>query len=1438
MKISSPNRGVALVIVLGFLVLLSGLAIAFFSSVTSELTASRTYSSGISTRQLTDSAVNLVMGQIREATSKSETAWASQPGMIRVYDTPTGSNPAKAVNFFKLYSARNMVVTESQIANFDPGATPAPYTSDRDGAKGDVPSDWNDFPGLFTDLNSPILVSDPANPSAAANPAFPIVDPRAMETVNGGPLVEGFSFDADVNLAVKSGSSEKWRIPMPARWIYVLRDGTLTSPNKEFSPTGGGTGAEWTGSDFRVPTKENPIVGRIAFWADDDTSKVNINTAGGHAKQSQSGYQDGYSLNSYAGSFWDTPRVFTNFDIGQTDPTNGTLISGVGAGGLAATQPFQKEYQRYPGHPATTSLGAVFARLLTSEQLYKLTPRLNGGGSIGGTVRTERATAVELQLKTERLYASLDELLYSQGTVGSGKRETNDAMLGTSGAITPDKLEKMKFFLTPHSRAPDLNLFGQPRVSIWPVAQANDEATGRNGFDRAIAFCSTIPTYDAAKPNDSKKFIFTRTNGSGALSTTNDITQAQYSRNKELMLYLRELTGGANPSSGRKIPGFGGNFGLKYGVANRDMILGQIFDYIRIANLRDTTTGMTPYQYAKAGVVAPSRADIFNTGRKIGGFGRAATISEVSLVFYCTGVEVLPGTLSIDNQPITENPFQGEVKADQRNKITHRYMRAFVILSTFHPMQGYAPIVAPTVDGEKQVFQMEGLEKLKANGEPLFPSGVHENKVNWVSGSTWAGRNFGGYEGFMHTLASHNTDYKFTSEGTSVQPVKIPVTEQTFEFKGGRIELWVKFGPDNVQQTNVLQKMTLEFPDATWPVPRRRYRLVQGGFVKGDQTATFNNRARIESAQNLLDRTNIPDPYDASRSLPGRITWTLKDSNNPNNDSNNKEFYGIYGSERWRQIIQPGDVVRSLVYGNASNAKSADLRVLALTEIVPVEEFSPHPDYNSDSYRFAQGLRAADGSLYVYNMPFWDIDWHSAEQTPAGEQPRTSEKGTLSETTAYGNHVPFGRSVPASKQMQLPYSQAPNSTTGFNGVNRYDPLVPAGRAGDFDTGVGVFADGPFAGKQDEGNVIFKYFDVPKQEWIYPIPYAGTHSYEPPGDIFFSPNRQMPSPGLFGSLLSQPLPTDPSAPPGSEKAARHWQTLSFAPNTASIISPGHPGNAVTPRDHLLLDLFTMPFVEPYLISEPLSTAGRVNLNYQIAPFGYIKRSTALRAAITPLRVSAIRTTFFNTYKTGASGKPLPDPQANIRLAIDRDETIKAIDSFFSHYKTNRNKGFFKSATEICERYLYPTTGSIADPKFQAPTFDPDPSGSYDPGSKNNGEASMISFWTQRNLTGDNLREKPYTDLYPRVTTKSNTYTVHMRVQTVRQVGTDGDFKKWREGKDVVLSEYRGAATIERYIDPSDSRLKDKLDPVKTPAFEKRSLEDLYRFRVVNTKKFAP
>ncbi len=88
-----------------------------------------------------------------------------------------------------------------------------------------------------------------------------------------------------------------------------------------------------------APTVSNPIVGRIAFWADDDTSKVNINTAS-------------------EGTYWDTPRIFSYEDNGYFPGNN--LNDPTIVPGMAIAQPVQHEYQRYPGHPATTSLSAVF----------------------------------------------------------------------------------------------------------------------------------------------------------------------------------------------------------------------------------------------------------------------------------------------------------------------------------------------------------------------------------------------------------------------------------------------------------------------------------------------------------------------------------------------------------------------------------------------------------------------------------------------------------------------------------------------------------------------------------------------------------------------------------------------------------------------------------------------------------------------------------------------------------------------------------------------------------------------------------------------------------------------------------------------------------------------------------------------------------------------
>jgi len=287
--------------------------------------------------------------------------------------------------------------------------------------------------------------------------------------------------------------------------------------------------------------------------------------------------------------------------------------------------------------------------------------------------------------------------------------------------------------------------------------------------------------------------------------------------------------------------------------------------------------------------------------------------------------------------------------------------------------------------------------------------------------------------------------------------------------------------------------------------------------------------------------------------------------------------------------------------------------------------------------------------------------------------------------------------------------------------------------------------------------------------------------------------------MFGSLPSL-------APEG-----KGWTTLSFSPVPAG---QNHPGNTIEPKDHYLLDFFQMPVVEPYPISEPFSTAGKVNLNYRIVPFDYIKRSTALRGALYPLRVTAVPDSYYSTYKTGnPTGVPLSQ---NFRNELNRDKTIQALDGFYNRSIGHPDDGFFKSASQICERYLYPksilASYSSAD------------------------ESTVMQAWWDLNgkLTGDNEREKPYVDLYPRITTKSNTFTVHMKVQTLRQA--PGHPTQWIEGKDSVLSEYRGSATIERYVDPVDPRFSTGGSNPINP--DQKSVEPLYRFRTTSYRKFTP
>ena len=313
----SKRTGAALLIALTFLVLLSAVVLALFGTTRTDRQNASTFATGQETLRLADAAVNLVQGQIRDATIQPRVGWASQPGMIRTFDT---SGNATA---YKLYSSSQMVVT-----NFGKSQIDAETTILSTWSAGATSTSYN---ALFCDLNSPAAVKrpKPGDDTQTENAlVFPIADPAAIGSV------EGFSANTSVAGTVLGNGTER-RLPMPVKWIYVLRDGQMTTPT-----VGDATKSTFSGSV--VPTEANPIVGRIAFWADDETCKLNINTAS-------------------EGIYWDAPKTASWEDWR-----------------MAISIPVRGEFQRVMGHPATTSLSAVFSSLLPRPDL----PFLLSSGNI------------------------------------------------------------------------------------------------------------------------------------------------------------------------------------------------------------------------------------------------------------------------------------------------------------------------------------------------------------------------------------------------------------------------------------------------------------------------------------------------------------------------------------------------------------------------------------------------------------------------------------------------------------------------------------------------------------------------------------------------------------------------------------------------------------------------------------------------------------------------------------------------------------------------------------------------------------------------------------------------------------------------------------------------------------------------------------------------
>ena len=385
----------------------------------------------------------------------------------------------------------------------------------------------------------------------------------------------------------------------------------------------------------------------------------------------------------------------------------------------------------------------------------------------------------------------------------------------------------------------------------------------------------------------------------------------------------------------------------------------------------------------------------------------------------------------------------------------------------------------------------------------------------------------------------------------------------------------------------------------------------------------------------------------------------------------------------------------------------------------------------------------------------------------------------------------------------------------------------SGIQGDFDNGFALWDDGPYINMADEGN--FSYWDSATSASM--TPYFSIWNFTGilanAGTTFFSPNRMMPSPGMFGSLSTGVIRNIP------------WMTLQFRPfpvghpglgNSVSKTAIGPPyanvaGNLKSgPPDHLWMDLFNMPVVEPYPISEPLSTAGRVNMNYQIVPFTYIQRSTGVRAVLKAERMTVIPNSTGGGYKGTGGGPGVNAPKDaahNYRVPISLDQTLMGFENWFNGTTTG-TPDIFRSATQICALSLYPSID--ADKTTAGPLF-----------NTNSSNTNITTFWSNHLLTGDNSLERPYTNIYPRLTTKSISFPVHYCVETLQKV-TGSTATLWDETKDQVTGQFRGSTTIERYVDPNDKSLPDFAASAGT--YYNTALDSWYKFRVVSTKQFAP
>ncbi len=1321
-----PQSGVALIITLAVLVLSTALVVALLLSLSSERTDSSAAIRQGEVQQLAAGVVDLVKSTITQATAGYEsgasgsftanrTAWASQPGLIRTWKE--NGTPYKS---FRLYSGGNLAASDIVVdgtLNITDDAPPSGWKSTN--------ASYN---ALWCDLNAP--AASGTNPNSLSYPI--VTPPKSLDSVNGIPTddlttstqegVQGFAITSPPGFTSGSPSATNNPAPMPVKWLYVLQDGTFVSP------TGTGTVVTVAGA-----SQANPIVGRVAYWTDDETCKVNVNTAGEYYH-------------------WTAPATKVRQD-----------------GIRARAQPGADEYQRFPGHPATTSLSAIFeglaapanesdsARAARYQKIFNLTPRIsgttdgkaysggNGGGSQAGTAISWLDPSKKITLDPDRMLASEDEILYDPART---------QQFVSAGIIaSPRDLAGRKFFLTGHNSSSDLNWMGRPRISLWPLNP--DETAKWSHYDNLLAFCSTI---------NGSKYYFQRTDG---LDVSNDFN---IPRNRQIYDYLKNEL--AQP-----IPGASGKAFSSKTSRNIQQLLTNIFDYIRGfinrrysgGNIGTKDDSSKSYYFPpgleaeKPGSFAPAPTVVTDGGITTKGIGSYPVIADILLHFWA----VKPGETSPMSQT-TDYPTPAQVTP---TNITRTIQMNLVLnlVNMERTANTRSPQYQMRVSGDPWTISngsQAGIDAAVSTNVGITstnigfpsPSGAVMRDYNYKSSAR--GINFeGGYIG-LGSQYRGSTDLSVDAALKTRTFSKAPGAGN-FTLYSDPINLSIPIGDASkgalVTRTNYSNENTnpamMKVSGGTITVE------VFPGLPKGSTNESdsydITVKPPVQTYTINVPACELPVPLlgDTSSNYQGYITASANIEGPPGT-----RFYD-FGSwaTRAKYVDLPTFIrVKEANYPYGLNSVGTNPWFMDVVRAITLDPDAAH----KGDFRVLANAR---------NIP---ASWYKSEYTSNGRQ-TNPVISTLILNNRGDNSF---RLFKDQYYWSLPTRTAP---VLLNGVKRGGVLD----VGDFVNGPGAFAMGGYFTEQDMGAVATNN----------QVPYYMEREREGTGyrsiynTLVYSPSRMVPSPLVLGQLSTYLTEANPNP----------WETLLFCRNPQGGTA-SHNGWA-DPKDHYLLDLFNMPVVEPYAISQPLETQGQANLNQAIAPFSYINRTTSLHAVLKGIRLYAIAD------KLGGKDKPLNEGDTLAKMPDDPDFTLpldvpKTVDLI-------SQRGPFITASEFTEVFLV-LEGQTA--------------------------STVDNFWKAQYGTGDDLREAPYAHIYPKVTTKSNTYTVHMRVQALKQTGAGGNWGVWDESKDQVVSEYRGSATIERYVDPNDTSIPD----FAQPANYTKNLAPYYRWRTVSEKQFIP